>query len=236
MDRREKENRFSNSGAGKSNASQAKPGGASGTSSSPAGKGFAYGAVSAAGPGAAGSPSSSFLGTPNVGSGTPAKKGHARHLSGYTSNESGSGSNRDNKGIAGPSPGGFHVCRCRPASESVPVGTPAKVRYREQGVDELLQLKLHQALADVDSVPKGSTIVLATGDGNVGQFNEDGFLGPVRLALRKGWKVELYAWEDGLSESCANILFSSKLTFIKANRGGESLVKAVNMARRASLG
>jgi hypothetical protein len=52
-----------------------------------------------------------------------------------------------------------------------------RVRYREQGVDELLQLKLHQALAATDDVPEGATIVLATGDGNVGQFSEDGFLG-----------------------------------------------------------
>jgi hypothetical protein len=52
-----------------------------------------------------------------------------------------------------------------------------RVKYREQGVDELLQLKLHQAIAATDDVPKGSTIVLATGDGNVGQFNEDGFIG-----------------------------------------------------------
>lgn len=55
--------------------------------------------------------------------------------------------------------------------------TPVRVRYREQGVDELLQLKLHQALAATDDVPPGATIVLATGDGNVGQFSEDGFLG-----------------------------------------------------------
>ena len=60
-------------------------------------------------------------------------------------------------------------------------------------------MKLHQALAATDNVPEGSTIVLATGDGNIGQFNEDGFLGPVRTALRRGWRVELYAWEDGLS-------------------------------------
>jgi hypothetical protein len=46
-----------------------------------------------------------------------------------------------------------------------------------------------------------ATIVLATGDGNVGQFNEDGFLGPVRTALKKGWKVESYAWEEGLSKA-----------------------------------
>ena len=56
-------------------------------------------------------------------------------------------------------------------------GTPHRIRFREQGVDELLQLKLHQALAAEDDVPEGATIVLATGDGNVGQFNEEGFLG-----------------------------------------------------------
>lgn len=37
-------------------------------------------------------------------------------------------------------------------------------------------------------------------DGNVGQFNEDGFLGPVWTALKKGWNVELYTWEVGLSQ------------------------------------
>lgn len=86
-------------------------------------------------------------------------------------------------------------------SNSAGTGTPARVRYREQGVDELLQLKLHQAIADVDAPPPNATIVLATGDGNVGQFNEDGFLGPVRTALKKGWRVELYAWAEGLSKA-----------------------------------
>ncbi|CCM03453.1 uncharacterized protein FIBRA_05586 [Fibroporia radiculosa] len=80
-------------------------------------------------------------------------------------------------------------------------GGASRVRYREQGVDELLQLKLHQAIAGVDEVPPGATIVLATGDGNVGQFNEEGFLGCVRTALKKGWSVELYAWEGGLSRA-----------------------------------
>lgn len=84
---------------------------------------------------------------------------------------------------------------------STPGGSATRVRYREQGVDELLQLKLHQAIVDVDVVPPNATIILATGDGNVGQFNEDGFLGSVRTALKKGWKVELYAWEGGLSRS-----------------------------------
>ncbi|KAJ7653112.1 hypothetical protein DFH06DRAFT_1270126 [Mycena polygramma] len=75
-------------------------------------------------------------------------------------------------------------------------------KRKGHGVDELLQLKLHQALAALDGPPPpGATIVLATGDGNVGQFNEDGFLGPVRTALKKGWRVELYAWEEGLSRA-----------------------------------
>ena len=55
--------------------------------------------------------------------------------------------------------------------------TYQRIRYREQGVDELLQLKLHQAIAATDVVPEGATIVLATGDGNVGEFSDDGFLG-----------------------------------------------------------
>lgn len=66
-------------------------------------------------------------------------------------------------------------------------GTPPRVRLREQGVDELLQLKLHQALAAEDDVPEGATIVLATGDGNVGQFNEEGFLGERESALDIGF-------------------------------------------------
>ena len=85
-----------------------------------------------------------------------------------------------------------------------PAGKPrrsTRVRYREQGVDELLQDKLYQAIADVDAAPPNATIILATGDGNVGQYNKEGFLGCVRAALKKGWRVELYAWEGGLNRS-----------------------------------
>ncbi|KJA22567.1 hypothetical protein HYPSUDRAFT_202129 [Hypholoma sublateritium FD-334 SS-4] len=120
--------------------------------------------------------------------------GHARHLSGNTSTESGSGGGAGSTNTSGS--GGVHPYYGTPNNAS-----QAKVKFREQGVDELLQLKLHQAIAATDHVPEGSTIVLATGDGNVGQFNEDGFLGPVRTALRRGWRVELYAWEDGLSRA-----------------------------------
>ena len=104
--------------------------------------------------------------------------GHVRHISGGTSAESGSGG-----GGSGNASGG--TSNLHPyygiANNTPPHG---KVKYREQGVDELLQLKLHQALAATDAVPDGSTIVLATGDGNMGQFNEEGFLGKVYLFIQ----------------------------------------------------
>ena len=116
-------------------------------------------------------------------SSTPKKGlGHKRHLSGSTSAESGSGTGGKIAQLLGSS-------NLKPHYESTPnlvnvaTATSAKVKYREQGVDELLQLKLHQALAATDEVPEGATIVLATGDGNVGQFNEDGFLGKLFLLL-----------------------------------------------------
>lgn len=103
-----------------------------------------------------------------------------------TGNGSGSRSGSATRAAAGP---------------SGTIATATRIRYREQGVDELLQLKLHQAIAATDPPPPNATIVLATGDGNVGQFSEEGFLGPVRLALQRGWKIELYAWEEGLSRA-----------------------------------
>ena len=92
--------------------------------------------------------------------------------------------------------GGTTGTGSRPSS---PGGSP-RTRYREQGVDEVLQLKMYQVIADGDA-PPNATIVLATGDGRAGQFSEEGFIGCVKIALKKGWRVELYAWEGGLSGS-----------------------------------
>lgn len=140
----------------------------------------------------------------STGSGIPLTtftRGHARHKSvgGTTPSENSDGANTGRLSTPARTEAGGAI------NSGSPVGTPGgsttRVRYREQGVDELLQLKLHQAIADADIVPPNATIVLATGDGNVGQFNEEGFLGCVRTALKKGWRVELYAWEGGLSRS-----------------------------------
>jgi len=128
-------------------------------------------------------------------------RGHSRNKSagGAATSENSDGANIGLLATPARTDSGGAISAGSPVS--TPGGSTTRVRYREQGVDELLQLKLHQAIADVDVVPANATIVLATGDGNVGQFNEEGFLGCVRTALKKGWKVELYAWEGGLSRS-----------------------------------
>jgi hypothetical protein len=73
-------------------------------------------------------------------------------------------------------------------------------RYKEQGVDEILHLKILQALnTKSNPAPTGSTIVLATGDAKGGQFNQDGFVGAVREAIKRGWMVELWSFSDGKS-------------------------------------
>jgi hypothetical protein len=168
-------------------------------------------------------------GNGNLTVGDPAKgqrhsaysKSHARNISGGTSTESELSTSATTTGVSqhftrhqgAPRPSPHSSNATQPPTTSPNAthhngingqllpATPTRIRYREQGVDELLQLKLHQAIADVDVPPPNATIVLATGDGNVGQFNEDGFLGPVRTALKKGWHVELYAWEEGLSKA-----------------------------------
>lgn len=71
-------------------------------------------------------------------------------------------------------------------------------RMREQAVDELLQLKMLQTIL-VTPTNKLGTIVLCTGDAAPGQFNDLGFLGCTKLAIERGWRVELWSWKKGLS-------------------------------------
>jgi len=69
---------------------------------------------------------------------------------------------------------------------------PSAPKWVEQGVDELLHLKMCQSMLDTE-VP--STMVLATGDGAEAEMS-DGFLAHVERALRLGWKVELVTWRQ----------------------------------------
>jgi hypothetical protein len=70
--------------------------------------------------------------------------------------------------------------------------TPSAPKWVEQGVDELLHLKMCQSLLDAETP---STMVLATGDGAEAEMS-DGFLAHVERALRLGWKVELITWRQ----------------------------------------
>lgn len=81
------------------------------------------------------------------------------------------------------------------------------LKRAEQGVDELLHLKMVQSLVDCADAP--GTIVLATGDAAAAEFS-DGFKSNVERALNRGWTVELYAWTKGTSSSWKDAEFNLK--------------------------
>lgn len=78
---------------------------------------------------------------------------------------------------------------------AVPVYAPEG--WVEQGVDEILHLKMMESIVDTD-VP--STIVLATGDAAEAEYSK-GFMAMVLRALRKGWRVELISWRRNTSSA-----------------------------------
>jgi hypothetical protein len=84
--------------------------------------------------------------------------------------------------------------------------TPSAPKWVEQGVDEILHLKMCQSIIDAE-VP--TTIVLATGDGAEAEHS-DGFLAHVERALKKGWKVELLSWRQQLNGGYKNTKFRKK--------------------------
>ena len=60
-----------------------------------------------------------------------------------------------------------------------------------------------ESIIDTD-VP--GTLVLASGDGAIGEFSE-GFLRTVERALKKGWKVELVTFSANISRSYTDKTF-----------------------------
>lgn len=87
-----------------------------------------------------------------------------------------------------------------------PPKTPSAPKWVEQGVDEIIHLKMCQSIIDTE-VP--STMVLATGDGAVAEMS-DGFLAHVERALKKGWKVELISWAQQTNGGYKNRKFRAK--------------------------
>lgn len=76
------------------------------------------------------------------------------------------------------------------------VATSETSSKREQGVDELLHLKMMESL--LDSASPG-IMVLATGDANVAQFSS-GFFNVVLRALSRGWHVEVWAFARSVNK------------------------------------
>ncbi|KAF5870676.1 uncharacterized protein Bfra_009223 [Botrytis fragariae] len=81
-----------------------------------------------------------------------------------------------------------------------------KPGFVEQGVDEILHMKMLETLADYS---KPSTIVLGTGDGAEAEYS-GGFFKNVERALLKGWNVELVAWSSGLNHEYKKRSFQSR--------------------------
>ncbi|KAJ5504137.1 hypothetical protein N7463_007011 [Penicillium fimorum] len=68
-------------------------------------------------------------------------------------------------------------------------------RWVEQGVDEILHLKILESILDTEAP---ATIVLATGDAAVAEFS-GGFMKMVERGLQRGWNVELVSFSQGTS-------------------------------------
>lgn len=68
-------------------------------------------------------------------------------------------------------------------------------RLIEQGVDEMLHLKIANALLDS---PSGETLVIVSGDGRESGFDTS-FPGQAKRSLRQGWNVEVWSWKEQLT-------------------------------------
>lgn len=94
----------------------------------------------------------------------------------------------------------------------------------EQGVDELLHMKMLESLVDTQ---EPATIVLASGDAAEAEYS-GGFFKNVERALMKGWKVELVSWSAGLSREYRSPAFlkkwHDKFTIIELDDFSEELL------------
>lgn len=69
--------------------------------------------------------------------------------------------------------------------------------FREQGVDEILHLKMLESLLETE---QPATMVLATGDAAAAEFS-GGFRRYVVRALERGWHIEVVGWGANMSSA-----------------------------------
>lgn len=79
-------------------------------------------------------------------------------------------------------------------------------KYGEQGVDEILHLKMLQSAVDTRNP---GTMVVATGDGAHAEYS-DGFKVNIERALTCGWIVELYGWRRNFSAAWRDPKFAER--------------------------
>lgn len=122
----------------------------------------------------------------------------------------------------------------------------------EQAVDEMLHLKMINAV--VDFLPP-QTMVLLSGDGKVSKYGTS-FPGQIERALKAGWEIEVYTWQncynqskyqlllDKYSENIQVILLDSyyfELTFVKGqeyyqeNESGDRIYRVIEPRRVEQL-
>lgn len=109
-------------------------------------------------------------------------------------------------------------------TNTAPPKTPSAPKWVEQGVDELLHLKMCQSIIDTE---QPTTMVLATGDGAAAEMS-DGFLAHVERALRNGWRVELITWRQqtngGYRKKSFKQKWADKFTIIELDEFLEDLI------------
>lgn len=81
-----------------------------------------------------------------------------------------------------------------------------RARWVEQGVDEILHLKILESLIDTD---EPTTMVLATGDAAEAEYSQ-GFMKMVERALKRGWTVELVSFSQTTSSEYRRAKFRGK--------------------------
>lgn len=110
-----------------------------------------------------------------------------------------------------------------------------KEAFFEQLVDEFIHRQMSNSLLDAK---EPGTMVLATGDANGAEYDDDGFLQYVERALKRGWKVEVVAWTRSMSNNWKKLKESSKyrdnLTIITLDEFREDLTRDKTPADKAA--
>lgn len=107
--------------------------------------------------------------------------------------------------------------------------------YFEQLVDEYIHRQMSNSLLDTE---EPGTMVLATGDANGAEYDDDGFLQYVERALERDWKVEVVAWTRSMSNNWKKLKETSKfrdnLTIITLDEFREDLTRDRTSADKAA--